>query len=162
MEQPGFDRRKRQRRQDELDAVAQLCINRLGTDRRQRKRRQYPRIAYPLAAAPVVLNMRSQVVGISAKAIRFFFSDFDPQIATLKLGAKVEISLKFHDGQVFKMTGTVLRRDRYQEEKEHFVCLFQPELPPERIDKELAYLKKKFPDISSEELWDSPPIIFFD
>jgi hypothetical protein len=106
--------------------------------------------------------MRSQVVGLSAKAVRFFFSDFDPQASSLKLGAKIKIFLKFHDGQVFKTVGTVLRKDHYEEEKEHFVCLFHPELPPERIDKEIAYLQKKFPEVSSEELWDSPPIIFFD
>ena len=157
MERPDLERRKQQRRRDERDAVAHL-----GVDRRQGKRRQYPRLAYPLAAAPQVLNMRSQVVGISAKAVRFFFSDFDPQRSTLKQGGKVKITLRFHDGQVIKTTGTVLRRDQYQEEREHFVCLFDQELPPERVDKEQAYLQKKFPDVSSEELWDSAPILFFD
>lgn len=160
--QQDFDRRKRHRRQDELDTFAQLCIDRRGTDRRQKKRRQCPRIVYPLAAAPVVLNMRSQVVGLSAKAIRFFFSDFDPQKAALKPGARIKIALKFHDGQVFEMTGDVLKKDQYQQEKAYFVCLFQPQLPQERIDKELAHLQKKFPDISSEGLGDSPTILFFD
>jgi hypothetical protein len=157
MEQPDFERRKQQRRQDEHDAVAHL-----GADRRQGKRRQYPRLAYPLAVAPQILNMRSQVVGISAKAVRFFFSDFDPQASTLKQGSKIKITLRFHDGQVVKTTATVLRRDQYQEDREHFVCLFDHELPPERIDREQTYLQKKFPDVSSEKLWDSAPILFFD
>ncbi len=161
MERSRFDRRKQQRRRDELDVVARLRVDRRGTDRRQRARRQCSRLAYPLAAAPQVLNMRSQVVGISVKAVRFFFSDFDPQRATLKKGGKVKITLKFHDGQVIKMTATVLRRDQYQEEREYFVCLFERELPQARINKEQVYLQKKFPDVSSEELWDSPPILFF-
>jgi len=162
MEQHDFERRKQRRRRDELDAVDSLSINRRETDRRQKKRRQYPRIPYPLAAAPQVLNMRSQVVGISAKAVRFFFSDFDPQASKLKRGVRVKINLKFHDGEVIKTTGTILRKDWYQEEREYFVCLFDQELLQERIDKEKAYLQKEFPDVSGEDLWDSPPILFFD
>ncbi|MGA2915936.1 MAG: hypothetical protein ABSE89_07930 [Sedimentisphaerales bacterium] len=163
MEQPRIDRRKRQRRRDRnVDTVDGLYIKRRGPDRRQKTRRDYPRVIYPLKIAPQVLNMRAQVVGISAKAVRFFFSDFDPQMATLKKGSKVKIDLKFHDGYVAKTSGIILRKDKYQEDRDHFVCLFDKEIPPKRIDKEQTYLLKKLPEISSEDLEDLPPILFFD
>jgi len=160
MEKPDLDRRKQQRRRGIPDDTAHPCVNHRRTDRRRGERRQCSRFTYPPMAAPQILNMQTQVVGISAKAVRFFFSDFDPQESSLKQGSKVKITLRFHDGQVIKTSGTILRKDQYRKDKEYFVCLFEKELPQARIEKERAYLKKKFPDISSEELWDSPPISF--
>ena len=81
---------------------------------------------------------------------------------TLKKGSKVEIDLKFHDGYVAEISGIILRKDKYQEDRDHFVCLFDKELPQERIDTERAYLLKEFPDVGNEADWDSPPIIFFE
>ena len=126
------------------------------------EKRHSDRLVYPLAAAPVILNMRAQIVGITAKAVRFFFADFDPQMGALKKGSKVKVNLKFHDEQASEISGVILRKDKYLEDKDHFVCLFDKELPQERMDTERAYLLKEFPDISNEADWDSPPIIFFE
>jgi hypothetical protein len=81
---------------------------------------------------------------------------------TLKKGSKVKIDLKFHDGFIAKISGVILRKDKYQEDRDHFVCLFDEELPSERIDKEQTYLLKKLPEFSSDDLEDLPPILFFE
>jgi hypothetical protein len=67
MKQPDMDRRKRQRRRDgDVDVVSGLYAKPRGPDRRLEARRDYPRVIYPLKIAPQILNMRAQVVGISA------------------------------------------------------------------------------------------------
>jgi hypothetical protein len=93
--------------------------------------------------------MRLQVVGISAKAVRFFVPDFVPQKSALKEGSKINIAIKFHDGQIVRRSGVIIRREQCQEGREHFVGLFERELPQERINKEHAYLLKNFPDFCS-------------
>lgn len=160
MEQPDLDRRKQQRREGVAEDAAHPGVDRRAADRRQEERRRHLRVIYPPMMAPQLLNMRALVISLSAKAVRFFFSDFDPQESSLKQGEKVEIILKFHDGQVFEAKGTILRKDRYRKDKEYFVCLFEKELPRGRIEKEQAYLQKKSLGVSREELWDSPPISF--
>jgi hypothetical protein len=95
--------------------------------------------------------MRSQVISISAKAVRFFLADSNPRRSTLKEGKKINVILKFHDGQIFRMTGTILRREKYQPGREHFVCLFERQLPQERISKEQAYLLENFPDFCGDK-----------
>ena len=150
MEQYDDERRKRERRVSERrDTVCSGADNQKAGDNTQREKRQGLRLAYPLAAAPEIMNMRLQVVGISAKAIRFFVPDFIRQKLTLKNGSKLNIVIKFHDGHIAKRSGTITRQEQCQEGREHFVCLFERLLPKERIDKEHAYLLKNFPDFCS-------------
>jgi hypothetical protein len=130
----GIERRKRQRRTSERS-----------DDRRQNERRGSHRLAYPLAAAPEIMNLNVQVVGITAKAIRFFVCDFNPNKAAFNKDSKFNFIIKFHDGQIIKKTGTIIREDKYQEDKTYFIYLFDNELPQERIQKEEEYLLKNFP-----------------
>lgn len=162
MEQAETDRRKKQRRRENSEEINNLYLNRRGPDRRKQVRRECPRVIYPLRIAPQILNMRAQVVGISAKSVRFFFSDFDPQMENLKKQSKIRIEIRFHDGFVAKKNGVIIRKDKYQEDKDHFVCLFDKELPAERIEKEQTHLLKKLLTICTEKMWDSPPMLFFD
>lgn len=153
MEWYEIDRRRCQWTADDDGADANQNTDRRRTDRRQRvDRRQCIRLAYPLAAAPIVTNMHLQIVGISEKAIRFFISDFNPQRLALKGGNKIFMVLKFHDGEVVKRSGTILREDTYHDEKEYFVCLFDRHLPGQRIEKEKAHLLEKFPDFCEKVL----------
>jgi hypothetical protein len=145
----GVERRKQDRRQGDRRDVANPDTGKQEAGKTGKEKRQCIRLAYPLAAAPQITNMRLQVVGISAKAIRFFVPDVVSQKVTLKQGSKINIAIKFHDGQVVKRGGTILRQERSQEGREHFVCLFERHLPTERIDKEQAYLLKNFPDFCS-------------
>ncbi len=152
MDQFDLDRRKWQRRREISDEAVRQLEDRRVADRRRGERRQYARVAYPLMTAPQILNMQALVISLSAKAVRFFFSAFDPQESSLEQGGKVELILKFHDGQVIETRGTILRKVRYRQDKEYFVCLFDKELPRVLIEKERAYLQKKFLGVSSEEL----------
>ncbi|MBN1788162.1 MAG: hypothetical protein JW806_07180 [Sedimentisphaerales bacterium] len=120
------------------------------TDRRQNDRRAGVRIAYPIGAAPKILNIKSQVVGITPNAIRFFIADFNPQKSELKEGDRVKLSIKFRDSKVVKMNGTISRREKHYEDREFFVCLLDEGFPQERLDKEQAYLLKYFPDFCKD------------
>lgn len=138
-----------QKQGDGRDAVGHDADNRKAKDG-QREKREGIRLAYPLSAAvPRILDMRLQVVGLSAKAIRFFIPDIVQMKSALKKGSKINIAIKFHDGEILRRGGTILRQERYQEEREYFVFIFERHLPQARIDKELAYLKKNFPDFCS-------------
>jgi hypothetical protein len=142
----GDERRKQDRRQGERRGDVKPDVVRQEADKTGKEKRQCLRLAYPLAAAPQITNMRLQVVGISAKAVRFFIPDFVSQESVLKEGSKINIAIKFHDGEIIKRGGTILKQERSQEGREHFVCLFERQLPTERIEKEHAYLLKNFPD----------------
>ncbi|MFA5292880.1 MAG: hypothetical protein WC496_07600 [Phycisphaerae bacterium] len=149
MKWDGIDRRKGQRRENPQDVET----NNRKADRRQTDdRRQCRRIAYPLAAAPAIVGMRLQVVGLSAKAVRFFIPDINPQGLAFKEGDKLNIALKFHDGQVINRGGTISRQDKYETDREYFVCLFDRHLPQERMEMEKEYLLAKFPDFCKEIL----------
>jgi hypothetical protein len=149
MKWDGVEKREQERGQDDGRDAAGRDADHQKADGGWKEKRQGIRLAYPLAAAPQIVNMRLQVVGLSVKAIRFFVPDIVSKKSALKKGSKINIAIKFHDGQVIKIGGTILRQERHQEEREHFVCLFERLLPKERIDKELAYLKKNFPDFCS-------------
>jgi hypothetical protein len=141
-----FERRKGKRRQGERRDAARAVTGRRASDRREKDRRYGFRLAYPIGAAPEIVNIRSQVIGLTAKAVRFFISDFNLQGLSLKQGDKIDIALRFHDGQVIKTTGTISRREQYQAGREYFICLFEQDLPQERLDKEQTYLLENFPD----------------
>ena len=94
-----FDRRKRLRREGERGADSCSGTDRRAAERRQEDKRQGDRIAYPIGAAPEIVNIRSQVVGLSIKAVRFFIPDFIPKELALEKGDKVNIDLKFHDAE---------------------------------------------------------------
>ncbi len=149
-----FDRRKRLRREGEHKAASRPGTDRRTAERRQEEKRQGDRIAYPIGAAPEIVNIRSQVVGLSVKAVRFFIPDFIPKKLALKKGDKVNIALKFHDGQVIRRSGTILRLDKHHSDREYFVLLFERQLPQERINKEWAYLLDNFPDFCLEDFKD--------
>lgn len=145
-----FERRKGDRRGDGRREEPRAGAGRRASDRRNQDRRSSYRLAYPIGAAPRILNIRSQVVGLTQKAVRFFVADFNPQKSRLKLGAKIEMSLKFHDGEIIKTAGVVSKQENYQTGKEYFLCLFDEPLTQERFDKEHQYLKEKFPDFCKD------------
>lgn len=145
-----FKRRKVDRRAGARRDDSGLEPRRRGADRRQGERRKFIRLAYPIASGPEIMNIRSQVVGLTAKAVRFFVSDLCPQKSSLQQGGKINITLKFHDGEVFKTAATILRQDQYQPEREYFVCFFDDELSQERIEKEKEYLLEKFPEFCKD------------
>ena len=145
-----FKRRKIDRRGSEQRDESRADAGRRASDRRRQDRRYGFRLAYPIGAAPQIVNIRSQVVGLTPKAVRFFVVDFNPQKSSLKKGEKIELSLRFHDGQVIKTAGTISRQEQYQEGKDYFVCLLDEELPQERLDKERQYLIEKFPDFCKD------------
>jgi len=149
MEWDGIDRRKGSRRENPQEVDTD---NRKSDRRQTDDRRQCRRISYPLAASPAIVGMRVQVVGLSAKAVRFFIPDINPQGLAFKEGDKLDIALKFHDGQVIRRNGTISRQDKYETDREYFVCLFDRNLPQERMEMEKAYLLAKFPDFCRDAL----------
>jgi hypothetical protein len=147
--QDDDERRKQERRQGDRRGAKSDGISHKDSGKKNEEKRQCLRLAYPLAAAPQIINMRLQVVGLSAKAVRFFIPDFITHELTLKEGDKINIALKFNDGQIVKRGGRILKEEKCQEGRKHFICLFDRHLPVERIDKEQAYLLKNFPDFCS-------------
>jgi hypothetical protein len=141
-----FKRRKIDRRAGEQRDESRADAGRRASDRRKQDRRCGYRLAYPIGAAPEIVNIRSQVVGLTQKAVRFFVADFNPQKSSLKQGEKIEFSLKFHDGEVIEMAGIIAKQDQSPTGREYFLCLLDEELPQERLDKERQYLIEKFPD----------------
>jgi hypothetical protein len=141
-----FKRRKIDRRAGEQRDESRADAGRRASDRRKQDRRCSYRLAYPIGAAPEIINIRSQVVGLSLNAVRFFVVDFNPQKSSLDKGGKIKLSLKFHDGQVIETVGTISRQELYQAGREYFICLLDEKLPQERLDKERQYLIEKFPD----------------
>ncbi|MDD5134534.1 MAG: hypothetical protein PHP01_03875, partial [Phycisphaerae bacterium] len=103
----GPDRRQSDRREGERRTPDRADVGRREADRRQVQRRQYFRVVYPPAAAPEIVNIPAQVVDISVKAVRFFPVDSAVPGFNLSHGDKTAMALKFRDGQIVEVSGTV-------------------------------------------------------
>ena len=127
-----------------------------GSDRRQGgkrqvQRRQFFRVVYPLVAAPEISNLPAKVVDISVRAVKLVFSRYDANNANFDIGSKMDISLKFHDGQTIEKTGSILRKETDHAGKFYVVCIFDSDIPSAVINKEESYLLKNFPDFCRDK-----------
>lgn len=141
----SFDSEKRQDDRRNAEKGDELCppLDRRQEEKKHQQRRQYFRVVYPLHASPQITNLSARVVDISVNAIKFEIPTHSFDSANLAINSKINMSVKFHDGQDLEISGKILRR---QDGNSIFVCIFDRQIPGTLINKEQAYLLKNFPD----------------
>jgi len=115
-------------------------------EKRKAQRREYFRVVYPIQASPEITNLSAKVIDISVTALRFELLTQKAEKANLTLAKKIKMEVKFHDGQLLKIEGTITRMTREQFSNCVFVCMFEKPISSEIITKEQSYLLKNFPD----------------
>jgi c-di-GMP-binding flagellar brake protein YcgR len=138
------DRRKQQPAQDTLPPG-------VTEDRRTSQRREYFRVVYPLHASPEITNLKAKVIDISIKGLRFEINIQDATNAKLAIDSKLNMNIKFHDGQTMEVAGVIIRQLEDQFGKSTFVVIFDQQIKSEVINKEQAYLLKNFPDFCRQK-----------
>lgn len=140
----GPDKRQNDQRSGQRTDVHRLGSERRENDRKQVQRRQYFRVVFPPAAeAPEITNLSAKVIDISVKAVKFMLPASEVNFTA---DSKIDMVLKFRDGQIINAVGTVLRQESDQLGKSVCVCIFDAEIPSAVINKEQSYLLKNFPD----------------
>jgi hypothetical protein len=142
----GLNRRQEDRRHEGGEDVTPSGRENRQQGRRQAVRRQQFRVVYPLGAAPKVTNLPLNVISISMKAVRFMLCGELADGVSLEKGQRILMILKFHDEQIVKVGGAILRHSTDRAGQKVYVCRFDCELPAELVNDEQAFILKNYPD----------------
>ena len=138
----GAERRQDDRRDSNPEEI-RAENDRRQEERRVAQRRQFFRVVYPLNESPEIINLSAKIIDISVHAVKF---ELPAESASqFNVDSRVELKIKFHDGQIVEGWGKIFQK-RDGTDKSIFIGIFEKEISPAVINKEQAYLLKKYPD----------------
>lgn len=108
----------------------------------EKQRRELFRIQYPQNAAPKILNLEIEIIDISMKSMRFSSINENDYF---EIGKDIELEIQFGDDNIIKRTARVTRFYDGANKKPHYVCIFIPQLPADRLSKEQAFVLRNYP-----------------
>lgn len=120
-----------------------MAIERIQKKQQKIQRREFFRVFYPRKVRPEITTLNAKVIDISIKAMRFEIYNVHNCKIEILPDRKLELKLKFRDGQTIEVAGMIL--PRLDNRKGNiYICIFDEAIPSEIIAKESAYLLKHF------------------